>query len=164
MGLNIAGFVIDKNYENDISELEDILSAKLNFKKEIVFEEAIRGWKNKKTCDIHFTLGGTLVFFAPEYSDLCLFKRNQNTLTFCLSEMAMIFIITYIENGKPIRAIMESEGITTENEGIPLEFEKIEDDKSELIYHLIEKILGISFFEIDNEAKCNRYDFKSNFF
>ena len=78
--------------------------------------------------------------------------------------MAMIFIITYAEDGKPIRVITVKEGITTENDGVPLEFEKKEDDKSELIYHLIEKILGKSFQEINNNAKCKRFSFKSNFF
>ncbi len=47
-----------------------------------------------------------------------------------------------------------------ENEGIPFDFEKSEEDKSELIYHLIEKVLGESFHEIELDAKCLRYTFK----
>ena len=66
MELNIAGFVIDKNYENEIPELENILHAKLTFKKDIVFEDAIESWKDKKTCDIYFSSNGTLVLFAPD--------------------------------------------------------------------------------------------------
>lgn len=161
MGLNIAGFVIDKNYEKDIPKLEYILSAALTFKKQVIFEDTLKSWKKRSECDIYFSQNGTLVLFAPEYSSLVYSAENHNSLTFCLSEMVMIFIVTFMENGKLRRMLTESEGEITENEGIPFEFEKNEDDKSKLIYHLIEKILGQSFFDIDNAAKCNRYTFKS---
>ena len=39
---------------------------------------------------------------------------------------------------------------------------KNEDNKSELIYHLIEKALGESFHEIELDAKCLRYSFKQD--
>ncbi len=161
MGLNIAGFVVDINYENKISDLENVLSASLTFKKEVTFESTLKSWKKKNECDILFLKKGTLVLFAPEYSSLVFSVENQNTLTFCLSEMAMIYIITYMENGKLKRMLIESEGVITENEGIPFEFEKKEDDKSELIYHLIEKILSQSLLDIDNGTKCKRYKYKS---
>jgi acyl-[acyl carrier protein]--UDP-N-acetylglucosamine O-acyltransferase len=55
MGLNISGLVIDKNYENNISELESILGQKLVFEKEVSFEEALENWKEDTYCDIYFT-------------------------------------------------------------------------------------------------------------
>src|SRR5690606_14782631 len=67
--------------------------------------------------------------------------------------------INYTKNNELIRSIMESEEMN-EDEGEPFEFEKSEDDKSELIYHLIEKTLGESFDDIDWETKCFRYSFK----
>ncbi|MDO6739471.1 hypothetical protein [Wenyingzhuangia sp. 2_MG-2023] len=41
MGLNISGLVIDKNYENNLAELESVIGQKLVFEKEVTFEETL---------------------------------------------------------------------------------------------------------------------------
>mgnify|MGYP006333186415 CR=1 FL=1 len=55
MGFNISGLVIDKNYENKILELQQILDYELTFDKEVNFEEASENWKSDKYCDIYFS-------------------------------------------------------------------------------------------------------------
>jgi hypothetical protein len=73
--------------------------------------------------------------------------------------MTMMFCVNYTQNNELKRSIIESEELN-ENTGEPFEFEKSEDDKSSLIYHLIESTLGESFDSIDLEAKCFRYTFQ----
>ena len=73
----------------------------------------------------------------------------------------MTFSVNYVERGHLMRSIIEAESELVQNEGEPLEFEENEEDKSELIYHLFEKTLGESFHDINLEAKCYRYTFKS---
>lgn len=158
MGLNISGLVIDKNYENSIVELESVIGQKLAFEKEVIFEEAIESWKEDSYCDVYFSEYGTFVLLSMETGGFDFYANNQTAFSFVLSEMTMLFTINYTKNDKLIRSIMESEEMN-EDEGEPFEFEKNEDDKSELIYHLIEKTLGESFYDIDLEAKCYRYSF-----
>ena len=161
MGLNISGLIIDKNYTNRISDLESILGEKLIYEKDVIFEEAIESWKEDSYCDIYYSDKGTLVLLSMELGGFEFYAKNQNAFSFVLSEMTMMFSINYVKNGQLIRTIMETEDGIQENEGQPFEFEKNEDDNSEVIYHLFEKTLGESFDDIDLESKCVRYSFQS---
>jgi|SRR5690606_2264925 len=159
MGLNISGLVIDKNYENNLAELESVIGQKLVFEKEVTFEETLESWKEDTYCDVYFSKNGTLVLLSMEIGGFDFYADNQTAFSFVLSEMTMMFTINYTKNDELLRSIMESDEMN-EEEGEPLDFEKNEDDKSELIYHLIEKTLGESFDDIDLESKCYRYSFK----
>lgn len=157
MGFNISGLVINKNYSDKLSELESILGEKLRFEKEVLYEDCLESWKEDDYCDIYFSENGTLIFMAMERGGFAFKIPNKNAFSFVLSEMTMVFCLNYTENGKSIRTIVETEGEISENEGEPLDIEENEDDKSELIYLLIEEVLGESFHEIDLEAKCLRF-------
>lgn len=158
MGLNISGLVIDKNYENDLTELESIIGQKLIFEKEVTFEETLESWKEDTYCDVYFSKNGTFVLLSMEIGGFDFYAENQTAFSFVLSEMTMMFTVNYTKNNELLRSIMESEDMN-EDEGTPFEFEKNEEDKSELIYHLTEKILGESFDDINMESKCFRFSF-----
>ncbi len=168
MGYNIAGIVIDKNYQNHLSKLEDIIGEKLVFEKEVSFEEACESFKDSDYCDIYFTPQGTFILMSFEKAGFDFYDDNQKVFSFVLSEMTMCFSINYSENGTLLRCILTDENGILEDDGEPFDFEKEEDtndeyfnlnDKSELIYHLIEKTLGKSFWDIDIAEKCYRYRF-----
>jgi hypothetical protein len=159
MGLNISGVVIDKNYKNNLTELESILGQKLVFEKEVVFEEALENWKEDSYCDIYFSEKGTFVIVSMEIGGFDFYAKDQIAFSFVLSEMTMMFCVNYTQNNELKRSIMESEELN-ENTGEAFEFEKSEHDKSSLIYHLIENTLCESFDNIDLEAKCFRYTFQ----
>lgn len=159
MGFNISGLVIDKNYENNISELETIIGEKLVFEKEVIFEETLESWKEETYCDIYFSKKGTFILLSMEIGGFEFYAENQTAFSFVLSEMSMTFTINFTKENELVRSIMISEDMI-EDEGVPFDFETEDEDKSELIYQLIENTLGESFHEIDLEAKCFRYSFK----
>jgi len=159
MGLNISGIVINKNYNNNLSEIETILGQKLVFEKEVIFEEALENWKEDSYCDIYFSKKGTFILLSMEIGGFDFYAKDQVAFSFVLSEMTMMFCVNYTQNDELKRSIMESEELN-EDSGEPFEFEKSEEDKSSLIYHLIENTLGESFYDIDLEAKCFRYKFQ----
>jgi len=147
MGYNISGLVIDKNYENDIEQIENILGEKLTFDKKVDFESGSENWKDDNYCDIYFSEKGTLIFISMERA---------------ASEMTMTFAVNYTDNCKIIRSFAETEDeVRHEEIGEKLDFEKTENDASELIHHLIEKTLDKKFWDIDLEEECYRYNFKS---
>ncbi len=159
MGLNISGLVIDKNYKNDLTELESILGQKLIFEKEVDFDEALESWKEDSYCDIYFSERGTLILLSMEIGGFDFYAKNQIAFSFVLSEMTMLFCVNYTQNDTLVRSILESEDLS-ENEGEPFDFESLgEEDTSGLIYHLIEKTLGKSLDDIDSDTKCFRYSF-----
>jgi|GEM_PF-1530930 len=161
MGLNISGLVIDKNYKNQLSELENILGRKLVLQNEIIFEETLESWKEDTYCDIYFSDKGTFVLLSMEIGAFDFHAKRQTAFSFVISEMTMMFSVNYTKNGRIIRSIMESDEFT-EKEGEPFEFEHDENegDTQGLIYHLIEEVLGESLDEIDLVAKCYRYTFE----
>lgn len=159
MGLNISGVIIDRNYKNNLAELETIIGQKLEFEKEIIFEEAIKSWKEEDYCDIYFSDDATFILLSMQTGGFDFYAKDQIVFSFVLSEMTMLFTVNYTQNGTLIRSITESEEMS-ESEGEPFEFEKEYDDTSGLIYHLIEKTLQESFDDIDLETKCLRYSFE----
>ena len=162
MGYNISGLVIDKNYENDIEQIEGILGEKLIFDKKVDFESGSENWKDDNYCDIYFSEKGTLIFISMERAAFEFNIKNQKAFSFALSEMTMTFAVNYTDNCKIIRSFAETEDeVRHEEIGEKLDFEKTENDASELIHHLIEKTLDKKFWDIDLEEECYRYNFKS---
>ena len=160
MGLNISGLVINKNYSEDISELEKAIGEKLIFEKEVLFEEAAENWKSDHYCDIYYSNKGTLVFLSFERGGFDFSVDKQIAFSFVLSEMTGLMCVNYTSDGEMIRSLMEEDEGISVDEGIAFDFEKSEDDKSELIYHLIETTLGESFHDIEFEGTCYRYSFE----
>lgn len=161
MGLNISGLVIDKNYQDNITQLEEILGEKLNFEKEVLFEEAIENWKEEHYCDIYFSDKGTLIFISMAHAAFEFQVQQQKAFSFVLSEMTMTFAVNYTDNAKMIRSFAETDDEERHNEfGEKLPFEENEEDASELIHHLIEKTLGESLWNIDLGVTCFRYRFE----
>lgn len=159
MGYNIAGIVIDKNYQNHLSELKNIIGEELIFEKEVIFEEACESFKDSDYCDIYFTPQGTFILMSFEKAGFPFYDEGKKVLSFVFSEMTMCFSINYSENGTLLRNFFIEEDRVLEDDGEPFDFEKEEDFNPELIYHLIEKTLGKSFWDIDIAEKCYRYRF-----
>ena len=159
MGFNIAGIVINHNYDNKIEELGKKLNLNLSFKGDISYEEAVANWKDEGVCDIYFTEQGTLMFLpfsrlADTYS-----IEGQNILYFGYTETMMVFSIEYYENGILRRNVIESEGEIMVENGEPLPEEESTSELSALIFDKIGKVLGKSFWEIDFEEKAYRCSF-----
>ncbi len=84
MGLNISGLVIDKNYENNIAELESVIGQRLIFEKEVIFEETLESWKEDTYCDVYFSKNGTLVLVSMEIGGFDFYAVQKDNIPFCL--------------------------------------------------------------------------------
>ena len=162
MGFNIAGLVIDENYQDRLPELETLLGDKLIFQKEVLFEDASENWKEDNYCDIYFSEKGTFIFISGERAASEYALPKSNLFTFILSEMTMTFMIDFVEKGISKRSLVDVEGEIIESEGEPLPIESKAEDASEIIYLLIEDTIGESFDDIDLEATCYRFAFESS--
>ncbi len=160
MGFNISGIVINQNLRSNPNLLSKILGRKLYEQKEIDFETASENWKEPDFVDVYFSENGTLVFAEI---DMCVEAHgfsDSNILTFALSETSMTFSISYTENDQLIREKLEADGEIITDEGPPLAAEEDEDDMSEVIWKLIEQVLGISFHNVELEEECYRFSLK----
>ena len=93
MGYNISGLVIDKNYENDIEQIENILGEKLVFDKKVDFESGSENWKDDNYCDIYFSEKGTLIFISMERAA---FEFNIKISPPFLSKNKILFFFTIV--------------------------------------------------------------------
>jgi len=159
MGFNVSGLVINKNYQNDFDDLQKELGWNLKKKEDIDFETASSNWKEEGTCDVYFSDQGTLLFISMERCDQSWGIKNANTLTFVLSEISMVFNISYCENGIEKRAIIEVEDDRMKDEGEKLPVEEVSEDTSEIIWNQMEVVLGKSFWNIELDEKAERYTF-----
>ncbi len=162
MGFNIAGLVIDKNYQNDLEGLSTILGQQLLFSEKVDFEQASENWKEDTYCDIYFHEEATLIFLSMEECANEVLVPNQVAFNFVLSEMSMVFSVHYTNNEQLVRALVVLEDETRPIDlGEKFAFELEETDPSELIYHLFEQTLGKSFWSIEpDEENVYRYHLK----
>ncbi|HEY1045765.1 MAG TPA: hypothetical protein VGF79_04955 [Bacteroidia bacterium] len=161
MGFNIAGAVFNKNFENHVEELSNILKIELEFVEIVDFESASENWKDENIFDVYFCETGTIVFGESNRFVDEIFVPDCKVLSFEMSEVTMAFWFNYTENGKLIRSFMEVEGNRLTDEGEPLPSEDPEDG-SESIWNQIGVVLGKSFHEIDLEEKAHRYIVKGS--
>lgn len=156
MGFNIAGIVVNKNYENEITELGQKLGFNFSFEKEIIYEEALGSWKDEDVCDIYFTSNGTILFATMEMCANEFYIDNQNVFSFCYSESSMAFGFNYTENAQFQRSIVEYGGDIMDETGEPLT-EEATSCTSEFIFDKISQVLGKDFLNIDLESRAFRY-------
>lgn len=159
MGLNISGLVIDKNYKNNLTELESVFEQKMIFEKEVDYEDAIENWKEEDYCDIFYSKNGTIIMLSMITGGFDFNVKDQTAFSFVLSEMTGMYCVNYTQNEELIRSIMETQE-EYEEDGEPLDFESEDTSLEEFIYHLIEKTLGESFYNIPVDAKWERYSFQ----
>jgi hypothetical protein len=159
MGFNISGLAINKNYENQFDELQKELGWNLEKQSEIDFETASSNWTEDGICDVYFTEKGTLIFISMDMCAESWSLKNDNTLTFALSETSMAFNINYSENGVEKRSIMEVNDERMQDEGKKLGVEDISEDTSEIIWNQLELVIGKRFWDIEPNEKAVRYIF-----
>jgi hypothetical protein len=85
--------------------------------------------------------------------------KNDNSLTFALSETSMAFYINYCENGIEKRSIIEVNDERMQDEGEKLEVENNAEDTSEIIWNQLEVVIGKRFWVIEPDEKATRYLF-----
>lgn len=159
MGFNISGLAINKNYENDFDSLQKELGWNLKKETEIDFETASSNWKDDGICDVYFSENGTLLFISMEMCTESFPLKNDNSLTFALSETSMAFYINYCENGIEKRLIMEVNDERMQDEGEKLGVENNAEDTSEIIWNQLEVVIGKRFWVIEPDEKATRYLF-----
>ncbi len=159
MGFNLSGLAINKNYKNEFENLQKELGWNLEKVAEIDFETASSNWKDTGICDAYFTENGTLLFISIDMCTESWPLKNDNSLTFALSETSMVFNINYCENGIEKRSIIEVEDNRMQDEGEKLKVEDISEDTSEIIWNQIEVVIGKRFWDIQPEEKAVRYRF-----
>lgn len=160
MGFNISGLAINKNYEREFDQLQKELGWNLEKQSEIDFETASSNWTDDGICNVYFTEKGTLMFIGMDMCTESFPLKNDNTLTFALSETSMAFNINYCENGVEKRSMMEVNDERMQDEGEKLEVEDESEDTSEIIWNQIEKVIGKSFWDIEPDEKAVRYVLK----
>lgn len=157
MGLNISGIVINKNLEDNLAELSEILKLKLSFDKEIDFETATQNDKDESILDVYYTEKGTIAFAHID----SIAEENKypkvKVLTFLVEDAALKFSFNYAENNRSTRYLMELEGELIDDDGEPLAVEARSMHIAETIWKQINKLLGESYWKIEGTEKAYRY-------
>lgn len=162
MGFNLSGIAINKNFENEFENLQKELGWKLEKQSEINFETASSNWKDDGICDVYFSENGTLLFVSMEMCTESWPLKDNNTLTFALSETSMAFNINYCEKGIDKRSIMEVNEERMQDEGEKLSVEETSEDTSEIIWNQLAVVIGKRFWDIEPDEKAVRYIFVKN--
>lgn len=153
MGFNIAGLVINHNFNHDITALADALYWELKFVDEISFEKASANWITDHV-NVYFGSKGTFIFFPHEWAMNKYHVTGYDSLCFAYSEVSMAFLLSHMDAEGNYRSFIEMEGKRNLEEGIELELEATITDAPELIMTLIDETLGEPWQGIDLESKC----------
>lgn len=162
MGLNIAGLVIDHNYDKDIEKLSHDLKWGIEIVEEIPFEQVSKNWTPDGEFRLYFSEDATMIFFPFEWVVDEYSSSEGYSLNYAYSETSMTFKLDYFEDGKSLRSIIESEGERQQAFGTPLEEEAIEESADGLIMNLMEKTFENSFWNVDPNAvgfRCRKVNY-----
>lgn len=172
MGFNVAGLVIDKDYQQDLPSLERILGVRLVPEGEVSYEEASENYKEGDYCDVYFCEQGTIVYTNVEFTLGKYVAKGQKVLAFTWYEISDAFYLRYSEDGMVKRTKMVAEGEVSLDEGEPLPEElhlaaqpKPTDEEDwgemdntpEVIEALFESLIGMSIYAVEPDCKCYRY-------
>ena len=156
MGYNIAGLVIDKNFNKEIPQLEEALRWNIKVIEEINFEKASANWTPEGEFNLYFSDKATMIFFPHEWAINNYHIEGANSLCYAYSATAMTFIVSYLDEESNYRSFMEMEGERQLETGQPLEIEKEFEDASGLIFKLFDVLLQDNFHSIDFGDKAYR--------
>lgn len=168
MGWNLAGFAINKNYENRIDELSKALfksgrSHLVEGRNKYDFEKSSTFGSTKGRMDFMFTEKGSFAFCNVMETEYLLGSRNPELLhgtrmvLFAMSETSMAFMMKYYVNGIKTREIHNVEGETKYSFGTPLNLESEEEDMSELFFRIVGELIGKPFNSIEPDQPFTRY-------
>ncbi|MDB4727359.1 hypothetical protein OAF63_01095 [Saprospiraceae bacterium] len=171
MGLNISGFIINRNLKNEIATVADCLNVKLRLDEESDFETATR--TKYKTADIEFmhTEKGTLAFWDDDYFQGTRISNltNENTegFIFRFSETAMVFMFEHFRGEYGDRLwITYDDGFTVNmrhSEGVlrlkNKEIKVVEnrDVVFDIFSEVMQELIGVTFNTVDFGAITQRY-------
>lgn len=157
MGFNIAGIVVNENYENRVEKLREELGLNLTFAEEITVEEASRNWKEEGVFDICFIGHATVIFIShADYMESCSMADN-NVFTFAVSETSDAYMYSYSERMKQKRFYMSMDDGTKREDGEPLAVEKGTNYPVDVVWKMMKEMIGQSFWDTDLSAKAYRY-------
>jgi hypothetical protein len=168
MGWNLAGFAINKNYENKIEELSKALfksgrSHLVEGRNKYNFEKSSTFGSTKGRMDFIFTEKGSFAFCNVMETEYILGSRNPELLQgtemvlFAMSETSMAFMMKYYVDGIKTREIQNINGETKYAFGNPLKLESEEEDMSELFFGIVGELIGKSFDSIELDEPFTRY-------
>ena len=156
MGFNIAGLVINQNYEKDIEKLGKDLKWGIEIIEEVDFETASSNWTPEGEFRLHFTDKATMIFFPHGWVAYQNKSKTADTLNYAYSATSMAFQVDLFKSGKMVRSMMEYDGEKKIELGNPLELEKEHQTASGLTFALIDELLGDGFGSIDLGEKSFR--------
>jgi hypothetical protein len=168
MSFNLAGFAINRNYENDIEGLSKTLfksgknilvkgKNKFNFERSAVFGSS------KGRMDFYFTEKGSFAFCNVMETPYLLGSKNvellkgTKMLIFAMSETSMAFMFKIYVDGVKVREVQSVNGEITFSFGEKTEIEKTESDMTEICFALTSELIGKEFWSIEPDEIFTRF-------
>ena len=164
MGFNFQGIVITRRYPTLESIIDDFNFSKLELIGESSFEEATLSIIDRNDLFVTQVIDSTFFTFGTNLNvEDVEFKLSKTpdfkALKFAIYETVMAFAFEYFESSNSIRIKAVFPGQPIEERGELLEIEQTESDLTEIIFGLIGKVTGSSFWDIELEQKSMRYKF-----
>lgn len=157
MGFNMSGLAINKNYKNNLKELEEQFNWKLEFVEEVSLETASENYKPDNLADVYFLEQGTLLFLNARFCTEPLSLPNSNTLTFIFNESSMIFSFNYCEKKTLTRSFLQQGNRMIFECGEKLNTELPNKEPYRIIWDHMGEVIGTHFFNIPLDEKAFRY-------
>ena len=151
MGMNIAGFAIDRNYQDNLDELAEILDLELDEEEvqESIFERASDSFAcDNNQCYVYFCPTGTLVMTNTDYASIAYEVKNQKCVSFIVLDSSNAFSLKVTDDRQMIRNHVNL-GLGGDGKDVKNEGEKFQMDNDSEIFGAIKYVLGKSFFDID---------------
>ena len=166
MGWKLTGIVIDKNFENDLVELFNLLELDdFDLEKETTFEDETSEMLENDNLAVGFFGNGTYLSTGVDLMTNDKLLKNASTnltiLAFYVNDTTSTYCFDFYSKGEYLRRKWISysdENIdSSENFGELLSAEKEEEDDLDIIFKLISSLLDKGFYEIEEGEQMFRF-------
>jgi hypothetical protein len=166
MGWKLTGIVIDKNFENDLVELFNLLELEdFDLEKETTFESETSEMLQNDNLAIGFFGNGTYISTGVDLmtNDKLLKSASTNLtiIAFYVNDTTSTYCFDFYSKGQYLRkkwvSYADKNIDSSENFGEFLSAEKKEEDDLEIIFKLISSLLDKDFYEIEEGEQMFRF-------
>ena len=167
MGFNILGVAIDNKFPDKEKLCQDLQIGNVVLVNEnSLFENASSSYAmDDDAVFITETEKGTLVTFGTSIDFTTLkikgLSENGSALLFVVGDTIGMYILFLAEKGKIVRLINYDGAKKISDKGNPMPIEEELKDISELIFHLIGKTIGTSFWDLEPDSLSLKFKKKS---
>ena len=157
MEYNFSGIAINKNFEDNIIDLQNDLGLKLDYIGKLSANNVFDKYIDEDSAYILFHKRATLILLHPNLIKKDYFIRIRKTLTFSFNQSQNNIYLKFFDSKYPKRTLDIVGGNKQVDEGSEFYFENECETQQDIFWRKLQDILGYNIQKLDSDSLFSKY-------